>query len=76
MSDERIPLSACVTAATKLTPLITRGCVNAAHSSKPHSDRERSLSAAIRSGSGRLLLDELTLQQARLGWRDRSEDAA
>jgi hypothetical protein len=74
MSDERIPLSACVTAATRLTPLITRGVVNAAHSSKPHGDRERFLSAAIRSA--KLLLEELTLQQTKLGWRDREGDAA
>jgi hypothetical protein len=71
MSEERIILSACVTTATKLTPLIVRGCVNAAHSSKPHAARKRYLNAAINSTT--LLLEELKLQQERLGWR---EDAA
>lgn len=74
MIDERIPLTACVTAATRLTPLITRGAVNAAHASKPRADRERFLAAAIRHA--RSLLEELQLQQTRLGWRDREGDAA
>lgn len=74
MSDERIPLSACVTAATRMTPLITRGAVNAAHSSRSLRDRQLALSAAIRTA--KLLLEELQLQQTKLGWRDREGDAA
>lgn len=75
MSDERIPLSACVTAATRLSPLITRGVINAAHGSRRSlRDRQLALSAAIRSA--KLLLEELQLQQTRLGWRDREGDAA
>ena len=74
MKDERIILSACVTAATRLTPLIVKGCVNAAHSSRPHADRKRALNAAINSTV--LLLEELKLQQQRLGWRDREGDVA
>jgi hypothetical protein len=76
VSNERTILSACVTTATKLTPLIVRGCVNAAHSSKPIDARKRSLNAAISSTV--LLLDELKLQQTRLGWGDSGEgsDAA
>jgi hypothetical protein len=69
--DERIILSACVTSATNLTPLIIKGCVAASHSSKPLADRKRYLNAAINSTV--LLLEELKLQQQRLGWR---EDAA
>lgn len=74
MTDPRIALSACVTAATRWTPLITRNVVQAAHTSRPIGDRERNLSEAIRCAE--LLVTELKLQQARLGWRDRTGDAA
>jgi hypothetical protein len=46
MTDERLILAACVRTATNMTPLIVRGCVQAAHSSKPIEDRERFLNAA------------------------------
>ncbi len=74
MSEERTILNGCVRSATNLTPLIVRGCVNAAHTSKPHADRERYLNAAINSAT--LLLEELKLQRTRLGWRDSGGNGA
>jgi hypothetical protein len=71
VNDERTILSACVTTATRLAPLIVSGCVKATHSTKPYADRKRYLNAAINSTV--LLLEELKLQRERLGWR---EDAA
>jgi hypothetical protein len=61
VSDERTILSACVTSATNLTPLIVAAASRRAHSSKPLADRQRFLNAAINSTV--LLLEELKLQQ-------------
>lgn len=74
MSDERIPLTAAVAATTRLVPMITSRVVNAAHSSKPRAYREFCMREAIRHAQ--VLLNELKLQQERLGWRDREGDAA
>ncbi len=74
MIDARIPLSACVTAVTKLAPMITRCVVKAAHSSLPLTQRERYLDAGIQNAHR--LVDELKQQRARLGHRDRDGGAA
>lgn len=68
MIDARVALSACVTAATKLTPLITRCVVKAAHASSPLAERERFLDAGI--DHAQRLVDELKLQKARLHGRE------
>lgn len=59
-------LRAAVAATTRLTPLITRHVITAAHSSKPEGYRAHSLNQAILQAE--ILLNELRLQQTRLGW--------
>lgn len=67
-------LTAAVAATTRLVPMITNRVVNAAHASKPLSYREHCLDEAIRHAE--VLLNELKLQQTRLGWRSTRGDAA
>lgn len=74
MTDERQKLDEALHAATSRMPLIIRGIVQAKQASKPLAYRKAELSMAI--DHARALLDELMLQQVRLGWRDRKGDAA
>lgn len=67
-------LAAAVAATTRLVPLITNHVVKAAHSSKPLEYREHCLDEAIRHAE--ILLNELKLQQTRLGWRSKRGAAA
>lgn len=60
-------LAAAVAATTRLVPMITRHVVTAAHSSKPEGYRAHALDQAIRNAE--ILLNELKLQQTRLGWK-------
>lgn len=59
-------LAAAVAATMRLTPMITRHVITAAHSSKPEGYRAHSLEQAIRHAE--TLLNELKLQQERLRW--------
>ena len=67
-------LTAAVAATTRLAPLITKHVVQAAHSGKPEGYRAHSLDQAIIKAE--ILLNELKLQQTRLGWRSTRGDAA
>jgi hypothetical protein len=74
VKDPRVPLQAAVSVTTRLVPLITNRVVTAAHSSKPQSYRAYCLDEAIRHAE--VLLNELKLQQQRLGWPSTRGDAA
>lgn len=74
MNTEREKLDAALSSATSRTPLIIRGLVQAKQTSKPLPYRKAELAMAV--DHARALLDELMLQQVRLGWRDRKGDAA
>lgn len=66
-------LAAAVAATTRLVPLITKHVVKAAHSGKPEGYRAHCLDQAIIQAE--ILVNELKLQQTRLGWSKR-EDVA
>lgn len=74
MTAERDALDAALTSATSRTPQIIRGIVQAKQTSKPLPYRKSELHMAI--DQARALLDELMLQEVRLGWYDRTGDAA
>ncbi len=74
MSQEQTALSACVRAATTMTPRITNAVVKAAHGSKPLAERRHQLDEAIRVTGE--LLDALRDQRTLLRWRSQDGDAA
>ena len=73
MTDERQSLANALKAVTDRTPLITRVVINAMRQRRPLSWRQRELGIAI--SQSRALLDELMLQQVKLGWRERGDAA-